>query len=242
MIGGVGHIDEVDLLGGEQLGNDARHVIPGQAAGEELVAAHPDSHADLRADGITEGLQHLDRKPEPVGLAPSVAVVTPVRYGREELLEEVAVAEVDLEAVEAGFHDVAGRRDEAVDELRDVGFVHHVGHRCRDRPRNRRWPPRRGSLGVSVDLPAEVDQLAEHRRPVGVDGICDGTKRLDRSRVVARNTLWLAETRAMHPDRLEDDEPGATFRSGLVIVAMAGCRQVVVAEVRRMGRDEDAVL
>jgi hypothetical protein len=62
-----------------------------------------DPHADrpVRREGLADGVEHLERKAEPVLQRAPVRVVPEVRQRRQELVEQVAVRPMDLNGVES---------------------------------------------------------------------------------------------------------------------------------------------
>ena len=87
--------------------------------------------ATARTDRRAHRLEHLDREAHPILERTAVLVGAEVVLGREELVDEIAVRGVDLDAVEAGVGGVAA----------------HCGRSAR-RPRG----SRRGSIGFDASM------------------------------------------------------------------------------------------
>ena len=128
----------------------ASQVGDGEAA-LATVAVDPDADADgeRRVDEGAGRGHDLAHEPHPVldGAAPPS--VRRLAYGREELVDEVAVGAVDLGGVEPGRLDPADLVGERPHQLLDLPLGERVGHRSPRRGRARRtgpsaarrWPP-----------------------------------------------------------------------------------------------------
>ena len=134
-------VDEVGRYPVDDGRHDALHIGECESSGRVLVGAHPNAHAHVWADLVPDRTEHLDGEPHPVRFGSAVVVGALVRRWRQELLEEVAVADVDLESVEAGGEDVPGADDVPVYHGLDVRVVHHMGSGRRCVPCDRRWAP-----------------------------------------------------------------------------------------------------
>ena len=63
---------------------------------------------------LSDGLDHLMGKPESVLNRPAVAVCAPIRVGRQEVADQVAVRTVNFDPVESGFDRPTGRFDKSI--------------------------------------------------------------------------------------------------------------------------------
>ena len=142
-----------------------------------------------RADRGDDGLGHLDHEAGAVLRRTAVGVGALVGAVGEELLQQVAVGRVQLDAVEAGRDRAAGGVDELLDHRGQL-----VGlERARRLERVRalagehltgRAVTADGATGVvPIDLrvgdPARMHQLGEDHATLGVHGVRDGPPALD---------------------------------------------------------------
>ena len=125
--GGDAHVVEIDLA--LQVADDLLHLIELEVARPEGGGVDPVAHEGLPADRAADRVHRLDREPQPsfMGAAPPIGALVVER--RQELPREVAVAQVELDAVEARGHGAPGGGRVGVDELEDLLF----GHRLRGR-------------------------------------------------------------------------------------------------------------
>ena len=149
-----------------------RHI---DAVGHVEAAGHAVGHVELGGHGhavarpLTDRGHHLAREPGPVLERPTPPVVPAVEPGTQEGAQQVVVAQVDLEAVEAGFHG-RGRRAPVV-----VGDAGDVGVRGRPRQGTRGAEAaarrqRRGAVGPGVGHRAGVADLGRGQGAGVVDG------------------------------------------------------------------------
>ena len=98
------HVHEVDETGARQPRRDLGAVVGTEAVpvARFLVADEPHADRDRRTDRGAHRLEHLDREPHAIVERAAVLVGAEVVLGREELVDEVAVRGVHLDAVEAG--------------------------------------------------------------------------------------------------------------------------------------------
>ena len=91
-------------------GRDLGGVVGGQARAVALllVADETEPHGHAVAHRGAHGLEHLDTEAHPVLEAPAVLVGAVVALGREELVDQVPVGAVHLDAVEAAGGGVGG--------------------------------------------------------------------------------------------------------------------------------------
>ena len=130
-----------------------RQVLGDLDAGVLFVAAL-DARADneVRADGLADALEYAHHEAAAVLHAPAVLIRALVGVGAHELLEQVAVRAVDLDAVGAGELGVHRGLDEEADEAVDVLDGHLAGQD-----------------GVAADDAVELD-TGGHGLPAAVEG------------------------------------------------------------------------
>ncbi len=109
--------DDLQLLG--RLGDPRLIVV-------DLPLGQAEEDREVRGDGFPAGFDQLRGEAGARGRVTAVRVGAPVGAGPEELVDEVAVAAVDLDAVEAEGLRLGGRRGEGSDHLVDVRLGH--GH------------------------------------------------------------------------------------------------------------------
>lgn len=135
-------------------------VLPGEPY------AHP-----VRADRVGHRLGDLRREPHPPLHRPAVAVRPAIGVPGEELVQQMPVGRVHLDALEARFDGPAGGGGEVVDGGPDVGRGHLPGHdgrpvsaRSEDRLRKRYGGgcDGRQARGRRMADPAAVLELEEH--------------------------------------------------------------------------------
>lgn len=136
-----------------------------RAPGREPYA-HP-----VRADRVGHRLGDLRREPHPPLHRPAVAVRPAIGVPGEELVQQMPVGRVHLDALEARVDGPAGRGGEVGDGGPDVGRGHLTGHdgrpvpvRSEDRLRQRYGGGRDGcqARGRRMADPAAVLELQEH--------------------------------------------------------------------------------
>ena len=125
------------------------------------VVLRGDPQADpVRADRLGHGPDHLDHEPGAVARRAAVLVVALVGARGEELVQQVAVGAVQLDAVQPGLDRVARGPHELLDDARQL----LGGQRVRDRVV--------GLAGVGVHLSLDRDRARGHRSaPAGEVGV-----------------------------------------------------------------------
>ena len=178
--------DRIEVEVGPGAARDVVHgatlVVPRDDLGElvhrqrrlgALVHAHREPDDEVVAARAPDAVQDRRREPHPPLERAAPRVGPAVRPRRPELIDEGVVRGEDLDPVEAGLLRPPGGRDEARDDLLDLGLGHRVAAvRVVVRRQPRRRPVRgEGVVGVAV-LP-DVIQLLDHhdvgvRVPTGV--------------------------------------------------------------------------
>ena len=173
----------------------ARHgdrVIDVQPSRDTVIKVRLGEDRSLRTDGFAYRAHHLEREAHAVLERPAVGVAATIAMRAEELAEEVAMAEMHLDRVEAGHEGTARSTNEV-----PLGPFEILGaHRARE------GHALQGTIGVERErrtegaLPTETFVLAEattvphleHRGgPFAVYGLGDAAQRADR--VVAHHHL-----------------------------------------------------
>ena len=115
------HVQEVDETSLFEPRRDLTCILGREAHGAELLVAdqtQADGHA--LADGLAHGSQHFDGEAHAVLEAASVVVAAPVVSGREELVDQIPVRTVDLDAVETAAGGIVSGTREVLYELADL--------------------------------------------------------------------------------------------------------------------------
>ena len=118
--------------------------------------------ASAPARGLAHGLEHLGAEAHAVLERAAVRVGPVIAARREELVDQVAVAAVDLDAVEAAGLRVARAAREVGDQLADLARLERLRRLVVVRHRARR-PGRQPRPGAVVDA-AVVGELEEGQR------------------------------------------------------------------------------
>ena len=199
-------------------------VVDGQAAGQVVVAAEPHTEWIGAPTTSADLLDDLDENPQPLVEGPTVGVDAPVRLGRQELRDEVAVRAVDLDAVVSSRLEVRGGRSEPIDDHADVGQAHLVRHARIALVRDRRRAHGHEVRLAAGRLATEMDQLAEHGGSVPVDRVGAEPESRDTVGVPSLRDYPRWEARRRVNDRCAgDDQPDPAARSLLLEGDLAGC-------------------
>jgi hypothetical protein len=89
-----------------------RVVVADVVEGAERRQAHADT---VRAPHLDHRLHDLHQQPRPVLDRSAIFVAAPVRAGSDELLQQISVGAMDLDAIEAGAHGIPGAAEELPD-------------------------------------------------------------------------------------------------------------------------------
>ena len=212
-----------------------------------VVAGQPEADRDARADRGPHGGEHLDREANPVLERPAVLVVAFVGVGREELVDQVVVGAVELDAVEAAADGVAGRDREVLDDVRDLVPFERLGRLDVDGAV--RGSQQRSAVPVGAALGPAVRELDEGQRAVAMDGV---RQRPEVGNGLGRPSVGVVPHRiggrGMDVGMTHDDHAGPARRPVLdvpaepsAVVARLAPHRVRLAHHREVGAEDDAV-
>ncbi len=224
---------------------EGRPLLP---PGEERLPVVDRADLELEVEVVPDLLPHrahdLDREARAVLQRPAVLVLPVVDRRGEELRDQVAVAAVDLDAVELGLARPAGGLPEGVDDLVDLRLRHPLARKAVDRVGLvRGGEPLVVEDARDVPLPAGEGELDDVRRP----GLAHALPQLrpERHLVVGVEVGVVGDDRPARMDRRVrgDHRPDSTARE-LDVPVHAGLRAgaVVVVEAPRDARAEEPVL
>ncbi len=207
------------------------HLGERTGAVEHAVGREPHAHA-VAADGGHRGARDLQRQAVAAFVAAAVAVGAQVDQRVEELLDQVAVGAMQLDAVEAGVHGELRGGHVFVDDLCEVV----VGHRARRAVRlhaQRVGVHLTGAHGAAgpeylgtgrqvghMRYAAAVHELHEDLAVLCVDGRRGGLPRVRLRRVEQPGDAWVAQAVGAGRGALGDDQAG---RRALAIVRGHQC-------------------
>ena len=249
----------------EQLRGQDRLVQLKPALLAVLLAGHAHQHGEGVPHALLDGRDDLARQPRPVDQRPAVGIGALVVAAVEEHAEDVAVRDVDLDRVGAGFGDPLGGVGPGADEPGDVVGVHllvdgllaagggaHLAELLG------------GAVGQRGHVVAVVRLVGrDHRAVVGhvhardlavmgglhaqlgagrVHGVGECLEAGDvlvvgQARLLERGGADGERDRA----RTGDDEPGAALGAGDVVVDLRLLDLTVLGDVHVHGRQDDAV-
>ena len=244
VVAGGGHVHVVDPpVGLEHLGYPDR-VLDVECARNEVGQTDPDADNPVVAGTRTHLLDHLACEAEAVLERPAVLVVALVVERRQELMEEVAVGDVHLRAVEAALACELGGAAPPLDHLADVLVLHRLRRLPVGRRLHRGRAPENPEVvrGVACRIQAEVVQLREDHGAMLMNGGCQPTVGLERFRQVRPGDAWEAGGRGRVDDAVAGDQKtsAALRASGLVGDVPFGVGGVVGPELD-VGRLHDPV-
>lgn len=108
----------------------------------------------VAADCLDDGLRDLNREAGASSGRAAVKVGALVAGGCEELVQDVTVRGVDLDAVQARLDGVARRGDEVLDDPGDLGGLQSAGVGCGTLPvAVTIWPGAASALGATDSRP-----------------------------------------------------------------------------------------
>jgi len=146
---------------------------------ERIGGRHPHAH-ERRPEFTGERLGDLDQQARPIGDAAAIAVGPPVGRIAQELIDQIAVRGMQLDAVEAGAPGIGGGGPIIRDETRDLAGLERARRHVRPhallgpqlpgrherRGRDRQRPAR---LQQRMRDPSDVPELAEDPPPARMD-------------------------------------------------------------------------
>ena len=228
---------EVDLPAGAQLAGELRAGGGVHALGRQLVGGEADADGELRPRAVAHRGQHLAREAQ----RRRVGVLAPVRDGREELRDQVAVRHRDLDPVHAALPAVARGGRVALEHRVDLrggqrARLGHVPGRGDRGGRDRRRARRGGDL-----LPPAVEELHEQLRPVRVQRAGELLVAVDDGREEAAERVRGQQAAGVDRGGLDEDPAHAAAGAGLVVGDQVRGREVVVDQARLVRGRDDAV-
>ena len=119
----------IDLSGGAQHLGGPASVVECQPAVGKFVDAEPVAYNAGWPHGGTHGGEDLQGKAHAVLKTAAEFVLSPVAERRHELLQQIALRAVHLDAVEPGLHRMRGGGNKALDQVADLiarDFVRHA--------------------------------------------------------------------------------------------------------------------
>ncbi len=171
-----------------QRADEADHRLHRQRAVVQVGQRDAPGERPLGRPCGTHGTRDLERKALAVGGAAAVAVGAPVGFGREELVDQVAVRAMDLEHLEAGIGGAPRGSGPGRDQRMDLVFAQcgrrgpaHVDRQCaRPDHRPRRFAARRIGVvqrtmamppGLQRTLAAGVAELDRRHRALAAQQV-----------------------------------------------------------------------
>ncbi len=191
-----------------------------------LRGAHAD-HEGSRCR-LARRLNHVHRQPQPVLQTAAVAVLAPIRVARKELVQQVSVGAVYLDAVKPRFLRAAGRLRKAFDHLADVVQVHRVRHPVRTLAaieghllpgrQHGRWAFCPGPMRIALRQRTGVHELGKDPPALRMHAVHHGPPRIA-LRVVGQAGLEQVTLgmRLIGVDTFGDDQPEPAARKRFVV-------------------------
>src|SRR5438132_462184 len=130
---------------------------------------------------------------------------------------EVAMGGGDFDAVEAALRRTPRCLAEAVHDLLDFAAAERAWRHAKALARNRRGRESRSARRPGDLLATAVEQLHEETSAVRLYGLADPSVGVGHLGEVSRQLVRGEDSRWMGCGRLEDDQPGASARPGLVV-------------------------
>ena len=160
----------------------------------------------------------------------------------EELLEEIAVARVNLHRVVAGLLEPACRGNEELLDLDDLRHGERPHGITRVGVRPRRWPDRLHVEHRAAQQSAAVVQLPADERAVALDRLDDGREPRNEAVVVAAKRVVMGTRGLRHDHRFGHDHAHAAARTlGVVELVALGRKAVGRAVVGAHRRHDHAI-
>ena len=223
-----------------QLAGDLQAFRALHAAPEPVVHVHLDEHAHVISGRLHHAADHQLHQAHPVLQASAETVAAVVGIRREELADEVAVARVDLDAVEARCAGEFHRMAEILHQGQDLVFAQGAHESRRIQVESRRRAHGHAPAGRPVGHVAAVPQLDGRLRPLGVDGVRDVPQRRDD--LLAHPELAVERQAApAHGSIGERGHPHPAPGHGHMVIFQVLRRLVAVGHVLERSRADDPV-
>ena len=241
---GADHAQVVDQAGFGHRLRDLAGVLVGDAVLVELVAAHPQTDAEITTHRLAHRLEHTNAEAQPVleAAAPFVGAVVDARA--PELVDQVLVRGRDLDAVEARLLDASGGAAEVAHDAFDLFALDDLGvatvHRLADARGRHEVRPVEAVPGVAAAHVGRLDHdlgaVLVHRRGQARERLDDPVgrqvdRRPPRPRAVLRDRARSAA------DRQADSALGLF----LVVADVALARQPAFGVHLGVGGADDAI-
>ena len=221
MVAGGGNVDVVDLAVGLERPHDQDRVLDDEPSRNEVAEADPDADDPVVARPPAHLSDHLAREAQPVLERAAVLVRALVVERREELVQQVAVRDVHLGAVEAALTRQLRAPTPPLDHLPDVLGLHRLRRLAVRRRLDRGRPPEDPEVisRVARGIETEVVELGEDHRAVLVHRGSESPVGLERVGQVRPGDAWEAGRRSRVDDPVAgDQQPGAAPSAcGLVV-------------------------
>ena len=162
------HFDGVDARLLQALA-DVQRIFKGQAAFKEIGTGNLDPNGKMHSYGLADGGNDIADDAVTVGRRTAIGIAAPIIIGTEELVEQVRMAAVDFNGIEAAVADALGCLGVFADEVPDISQAHGDADGSRlafwhSRRRKNRPPfPFKGRLGPAIG------DLHHDFRSIGVD-------------------------------------------------------------------------
>ena len=244
----VGQAEVLDAVEQRLVGRGGERLVLLEHALD--VVGGRDADADLvGADRLGHGTGHLDREAGVRGRRAAVRVGAGVGGLAEELVDQVAVGRVHLDAVETGLDRVAGGGDELLDDAGDLVGLERARGRHVDLAvggdhlavggQGARGDGLEAALVVGVRDPADVHQLGDDVAASGVDGVGDLAPAGELLGGVEAGGVEVALADRAGLRALGDDQPGAGALAVVLGVEVAG--DGALRAVAGQGRHHEAL-
>jgi hypothetical protein len=229
-------VDDVGTgrLHGARLGND---LLGRQAALHEVDRGNAEHDEKVAADAPAHRAHDLRGQPQPVLEAPAPGIAAVVGAGRRELVDEVAFAAHDLDAVIAGLARQCGSGGVIGDGAEDVGLAHAPGGVGIDRRGDGR-----GAYGaIDLGVAARVQDLQRDASAGRAHGVGDVPMLRDLPGAVEDGRIGLHQPFLVGRETARDDQAGAAPGTLDIEAGDALERPVQGLEPRVHGAHDDAV-
>ena len=173
----LGESHVADRATGGQPGGEGDRSVQGDAVGIAVFGRQLEAHDEPRAAGAADGLHELTDEAGAALPGAAVRVLAPVRSGRQELVEQVAVPAGQFHPAEAAALKTVRRHREVFRELVDLVHAHLARHGPAQVVRQRRGRPGREMLAGHVTGTAGVLDLRHQPRAMLLHRLCQPLQR-----------------------------------------------------------------